>query len=768
MPQPDLLDSALNDIQDYEEGSKKKFEPARPRLKTLSAALGLYHSVLSDDSEAAKKRAKVDGMFDGRPPYDHNKLKAAGQGGRCNINFGEAQRLLDAAQAGYVDLITSTEYLTDIHTTHTGGDILQDEADAIINEELTGTLRDWPEFAPRFLSLSTEFLKHGIGATYFDDQHDWRFQVAGLKDLKFPRFTRANEEALDICFIRKDYAVHELFEFISDEGIATSEGWVVDMVKKTILNAHRGEKEDKSYNWEAFQQMVKNSDTYAALQTKNVRLVHTWVKETDGKVSHYIWEERLSKHKREQDTKGIKAAAPGKEDYLYKAEFVHDRSEQAFTIFTYGVGNNGTYHSIRGYGQRIFPHIQYLNRLQCQMADSAAMAGGLLVQPNSMEDLRNLAVQFYGPFNVLRPNLNVVDRKASPDLTKSMIPVVDGLRRQLEDTSDFYSTSRAAQGSPYRNQLQVRAELEASTRLSAANLALFYASKDRLIREVVRRIVDGPKSDPAIREFFRRCTERGLTETQIKSIDHRKTKAARAIGAGNPAARIAVLDQLNQERPWMDEVGNRTLTFDRVAARIGHDQAKRYVRRNEAPRGTTEQSLAVLENSMMQQGMSVPVLPAQFHGTHLEIHAPIAQQFIDEVVGGQIDPVQNLPILQSLGAHVLQHAQAISADPNQQDQVALALDISNKLRQIIENSERSVAAEGGGEGAPEEDPKVAEARALSEAKRQIMVEEAALKRSIKEDAARQDQRLKDFAAAAEAQRVANREAVAALSTPFSG
>ena len=44
----DLLDSIGKDLQDFE---KDGVTPAKPRLKSLSAALGLYHTCLSDDSE---------------------------------------------------------------------------------------------------------------------------------------------------------------------------------------------------------------------------------------------------------------------------------------------------------------------------------------------------------------------------------------------------------------------------------------------------------------------------------------------------------------------------------------------------------------------------------------------------------------------------------------------------------------------------------------------------------------------------------------------
>lgn len=757
--QIDLLASETRDLRDFE---KDLTTPAKPRLGALAAALVLYETCVKDDEENSRKRAKVDGMLDGTPPYDHKKLLAAGQGGRCNLNFGEGQRHIDAAVAGYIDLSTSTEFLVDTHSSRgasESADIGEKEADSVRNEELTTLIRDWPEWNSRYLSLVMEYLKHGVGPTYYDNHYDWRPQVTGLRDFKFPRNTRSNEEAMDVCFARRDYSVAELFKFISNEDAARTQGWSVEAVKRAILSACRTSKADSSNDWEHFQQMQKNGDTSSAMETKAVRLVHTWVKETDGQVSHYLWEEKHSTRAKNAGAGGNKFAGQ-KEDFLFKKEFAHQKSEQAFTIFAYGVGNNGTYHSIRGYGHRIFPLVQYLNRLQCQAADAAAISGGILVQPNSMEDLRDMAIQFYGPWNVLRPGVEVVDRKVNADLTKNMIPVVQDIRSQLEDTSDFYSTSRASKGSPYRNTLQVRAELESATRLSASNLALFYSSFDRLLREMVRRIVEGPQADPAIKRFFDRCKARGLTTAQIKNIDHSLTKAARAIGAGNPSARIAVLDQLNQERPYMDEVGNRNLSFDRVAARIGHESAARYVQKDEQPRGSTAQTDAILENALMKLGQGLPVLPAQLHGNHLELHLPIAQEYITAVVSGQLDPKESLEVLQALGTHVQEHAQAIASDPNQRNLVAVALDVSNKFRQILENTERSIQAEGeqaDQEGGANSGGQADQLRQLSEVKQEILRAESATRQEIKKAEALQKQRLADFSAAQEALRKSSPE-----------
>jgi hypothetical protein len=753
-----------NDLLDFEKpksGSSLDAEKATnlkwaaPRLKSAAAAVALYVTCCRDDEVLAERRSKVDGMYNGEAPFSDSKLRAMGQGGRCNVNWGDAQRQHDASQTGYVDLVHSVDTLVNVTlergTQPEDADLSEEEATAVINEEITSAIREWPEFESRFLTLSSQFIKHGVGVSYFVDPFDWKFQVAGLSDFKVPRNTRVCEDAADIAFVRRDYTVEELAATIRNEEVAKSEGWDVGAVKMAILNAHRGDKSDRALDWEHWTKLYHEGNTFATVGVKSVRLVHTWVKEIDGTVSVYLWEEPHSKQEKGNSVAQVDAK-PDKQEFLYKRERAHKSAQEAYAIFTEGVGN-GFIHGVRGQGVKIFPTVQYLNRLRCQLADAASLAGGVMVQPQSYEDLRDVAIQTMGPYNVLRPNVEIVERKGTPDLTKNVIPALNDLTRNLNEAADFYSPEgAAAQGSPYRNQLHVRADLERSARLSQSSLTLFYASFDRLMRELTKRLVNGSKSDPIVSELIRRCAERGVDLKTLRSIDHRKTKATRAIGAGNPSARIATLDELDRERGYFDEVGNRNLTYDRVSTRIGHDAARRYITKTPQPRGTTDQSLATLENAMLMQGTGVPTLPAQLHGTHLDIHLPQLQQLIEAAAGGG-DLQQLMPALGAAHQHVAEHAQALGADPTQQDKVAMSIDFSNKARQILENAQRQAEAdaarapEGG-----EQTSKVAELELIAQTKARIMEQHAEVEMGIKERKAQQEQALKDFEAAAKAQR----------------
>ena len=129
------------------------------------------------------------------------------------------------------------------------------------------------------------------------------------------------------------------------------------------------------------------------------------------------------------------------------------------------------------------------------------------------------------------------------------------------------------QSSPYRNQMQVVADMDVSTRLSGASLNLFYASWTRLLREIVRRVVVNKKRDSMVQDFYNRCAARGVSEEFIKSLDVARTKAVRSIGNGSYANRLVALRELQAISGSFDEVGRKNLTRDIVATRVGHDLA---------------------------------------------------------------------------------------------------------------------------------------------------------------------------------------------------
>ena len=720
----------------------EKGKPVKTRLKDVQSALSIFHTLLRADEKSALNRARIDAMFDGAAPYDAAKLAASNQGMKTNLNFGEAQRILDISLSAYVDLYSSLERLVEVKGT-AGERSKITEQEEIVAEELTHLLRSWPEFHSSYLRLCTTFIKHGVGVAYFDSPEDWRFRVGGFTDILIPRQTLASENAIDVAIGRRDYLLHELFAFIKNPEAAEKVGWNVEEVKRVIMKNVRTTGRGASNNgtlvdYEALQAELKNNDLYTGIQNPTVAVLHYWIREMDESVSHYISAESTPK------------------DFLYKKIGRYPSPEQAYVMFTYGVGSNGTYHSVRGLGNRIFSHIQTSNRLRCQQIDGAMLSSAIMIQPENQRSLDELQFTFYGSYAVMSPNIRIIE-KAIPNLGTAVQPALQDLTQQLQLNTDTVSTYGPTQGSPYRNQMQISSDMDVATRLSGASLNLFYSSWHRLLREIVRRVVQSKKSDRAITDFYARCEARGVSKKFIQTLDVDRTRAVRSIGGGSMANRLMALRELQAISGQFDEVGRKNLTRDIVSTRVGHDLADRYAPVAEEERQTVDTKIAMLENNPLQSGAPVQVISSEMHGTHLQIHAPVLNQLIEQINTGAADPTQVMPILQAFYQHISEHVQFASGDPalagivGQTKQILQfteeALNNTQKQMEKIQRDQQANPQEG---GAQQMDPMQLKLQE-HQMKMQIAQQKAELDFQIKQKKFEQEQGFRDAKAALEFQ-----------------
>ena len=722
--------NSLEGLQDLDQKGK----PVQTRLKDVKSAVSIFQTLRRADEGSSGNRARVDAMFDGANPYDAGRLAASGQGLKTNLNFGEAQRLLDISLSAYVDLYSSLEKLVDVKGTEGEASEITPLED-IVSEELTHLLRSWPEFHSHYLRLCTTFIKHGVAVSYFDTPDEWRFRVGGFSDILIPRQTPASESMIDIAVGRRQYHLHELYGFIKNEKAAKKVGWDIDEVKRVITKnaTTTGRSNDRNTEWESVQQELKNNDLYEGHQNPTVGVLHFWVREMDGSISHYI------------------AAENNPKEFLYKKVSRYDKPEQAFVMFTYGVGSNGTYHSVRGLGHRIFNHIQTSNRLRCQMIDGAMLGSAVMIQPDSQRALDELGFTYYGAYAVLSPNVNIIE-KAVPNLSTAVSPALQDISQQLAMNTDTVSTYGSQQSSPYRNQMQVVADMDVSTRLSGASLNLFYASWNRLLREVVRRVVTSKKNDPAIKDFYNRCMLRGVPESFIKSLDTARTRAVRSIGNGSYANRLVALRELQAISGSFDEVGRRNLTRDIVSTRVGHDLADRYAPQAEEARPTVDSKIAFFENQELMEGKSVPVVSNEVHGTHLMEHTSVLSQLIEQLNTGAADPMQALPALQAFYQHIGETIQALAGAPTAQPLIADANQVLQFTEEMINNTSKQVqklqreqaeAMPEGGEGQPQGDPNAMVKMQEHQMKLDMARQKAELDMELKRAKFEQEQAMRD-------------------------
>ncbi len=656
----------------------EKGGPPKTRIKDVKAANTIYENLRDGDKVSAINRMRVQAMFDGTPPYSDQALRESGQAFRTNLNFGEGEKYLEQALSAYVDLINSVEQIVRVQTKF-GTNNEQIEWNRIISEEYSFQLRKWDRFHFEFINLCHHFVGHGVGVTFFEDDLSWQARSTGLGDILIPRGTKSSTEAIEIACAVRAMDITELYRYIENEKAAEKMGWNVEEVKKAIRAAYviNG---DTGRNWEDLQVELKNNDLQCGAKSAKVKVVHLWSKEFDGSVSHYVTLENAEN-----------------KDFLCKQIGKYENISRAFTFFTYGIGTNGTFHSIRGLGYKIFPQLQLSNRIRSQAVDNAMLAGAPMVQPNDERALENLAFNYLGPFAILPPNVSIVDR-VIPNVSQTMMPILNDLGQMTQERAGQYSTAGVFGGDGRKTRFEVAAHLEEASKLNITALNLFYVPWDCYHVELSRRFWAPRYSKHTVgyqqvNECRNRCLERGVPEEALDLIDWEKTRTVRAVGNGSAANRMVQLQQLNELAGTYDELGRHNLFRDQTAALVGHDAADRYIPAEQESRLGVQAKVAQLENDAIMNGAEILVLFDEVHPTHLDLHLPKLEEIFQMTEEGQMELTDAIIPALPLFTHCVQHLEQIQGDTMIQDKIKEYNQRLQKLSEMILNGQKALAKE---------------------------------------------------------------------------
>ena len=711
----------------------------RTRIKDARSAHAIFTAIRNADDASAIDRRKIQSMLDGEPPFSNSQLKALGQGYRANLNFGEAAGAMEVALSAYSDLVNSVDKLAQVKTSF--GDASERvEWENIISEEFHRTLTDWDEFFYKQQLLAHQFVAYGVGFAYFDDNRNWQWDVSGLRDFRVPRGTAASDTKFEIATIERNYMAGELYQFIENPKVAAELGWNVEETRRALLHSVEiGNATGR--DWERLQEELKNNDLmYSHARSKVIRCVHYFVKEFDGTISHYI---------------GTRAGDT--DDFLFKKPSRFQHANEAFVLFSYGIGSNGLLHSIRGLGYKLFPFIQLSNRLRNAVVDGAMLSSALMIQPTTGEDISNLTLMYNGPLSVLPPGLNVVDR-AAPNLAGNVLPIVRDLDTVRMNNTGSYNPRQTVYDGGSRTATEVQAELAQQSILGTQAMNLYYVPWQKLLAEQFRRLAtvkyraDEPGGREAI-DFRKRVEARGVPWKAVEQV-YRVT-AVRAVGAGSSGARLLAFNEFMQILPRFDEVGQRNLIRDRVAARVGYDQVDRYIPKGEIERIPVDAKIAELENDAMQGGRAVSVNPGENHAVHARVHLEDSIRFLQALQQNQVDPKVAVSYLQLQYPHTMSHLQQLASDPTRKSEVGAANEVLNQMREAIQNIGNQIAAQerrnaqmqgqmGGQQGI---DPKLAAQLQKAQLESQIKMEQAKLDQQLQMADSQQKMAIRDAEAA---------------------
>ncbi|NDI16944.1 MAG: hypothetical protein EBY83_03100 [Verrucomicrobia bacterium] len=650
----------------------------KSRLKDAKAAYGIYRHLLDADLLASSQRVRVQSMLDGEAPYNSETLRNLGQSYRSNLNFLEAQADLEYALSAYSDLVNGVPQLAMIKTSF-GDDTQRGVYSQIISEEFDRVLRkDWDEFFYNQQRLSHEFVAYGVGFAFFEDDTDWRWKVAGLKDFFVPRGVAASDTRFEFCCARRSYYAHELYQYIKDPKVAREVGWDVDETRRAIIEAVPVDTAGVRLDWEEIQVMLKDNDlSLSYARSAEIQTVHYYIQEFDGTITHAI---------------GLRNGS--NLNFLYRKDSRFSTINEALVLFTYGIGTNGTLHSIRGLGYKVYPHIQVTNRLRNAIIDSTLLSTSLMIQPQTMDDLANLTVAYNGPMAIIPPNLNIVDR-TQPNLAGNALPIAQELTTVRRNNTGSYAPQSVDSGSGERTATEVNAQLEKEAVLSTQAQNFYYVPWGKLLREQFRRLArlnwkqDEPGAKIALL-FHKRLKDRGVPLKALEKVYD--ITPQKAVGYGSAQARLLAFNEFMQMLPLLDETGRANVIRDRVAVRVGYDQVDRYApSKLVAPRLPIDSKIAELENDSMQSGRSVTVQPNENHAVHLQVHGMDAMRFLQAIDQNAVPEVEAFKYLSLQTPHMSQHMQAIQGDKTREVELGQYKALLNKMNQAVQSLGNKIA-----------------------------------------------------------------------------
>lgn len=661
----------------------------KDRISDADSAWTLFNTLKDEDSTASRYRNQIQGQLDGNPPRDPSKMKRLGLGGFSNVNFREAEGIIEMNASSFWDLDMNVSNFINVDVYNEDRLSIPDELNYgnIIAGEYTRTLDEWDGYYYNRMMSILEMLRYGVGPVFWKDEYDWRFEALKTGSFLFPSDTKVTKD-IEMVMVRDSYRVAELYGLIEteeDKKASIDVGWDVGEVRDAILRAQKNrvpaEKRMQVPEWEAIQQQIKNNDYAANYITCNpVSVVHILIKDIGGgkRVTHYMICEDEQRSK-----------------FLFKQNGQFESMNDFINLFIAGVGD-GYIKSVKGLGHKIYPHVAQSNNFLNHIVNSGYLGGSLLVSsttPNAM------SLTQFGPVTILPQHAQPLGNQFMPNLD-SLAKVRGVLNSVLNNNTGVFKRSQEDRSGPVRTAHEVNVEEIKNARLEKTQVNTHYLQLDALHRQIMKRLLnpDYPENaggyEEAI-EFRRRCEKRGVPK-EFLSIKRIGVKAVRSVGFGSAVAQERVTQELLAVSDRFPVIGQNNILRDFISARVGHQNVDRYapvVTMREVP--NSETSVATLENNAIVQGMETMVGADQPHPIHVPIHLNMLQQVAESYMnnkdGGQVDIIKTYEILARGIQHVGQHLQFWSRSSARKAERETLTKLAEQIARLVKKLEPEVA-----------------------------------------------------------------------------
>lgn len=661
-------------------------KPPKRRLKDAMSAQTLVANMWQASQQRNLRNASYQGMFDGNPPYNPTKMRAAGRSGDANFNTLAGKALLSTMLVPYYDLFAGATHYVEIKTR--AGTLDQQQTwSRKLSDAFDRMLRRWKDFNYQMQSLLRDFGAFGKGYAMFDDTQSWRWQKIAQYRVLVPDATTIDLDRLELLVVLQDWRVHELYKMIKDPEQARSLGWNPEQVKLAIEGAVPVDPAVPN-DPIAAQAMLRDNDLYTSARSSTIQTATIFVREFSGKWSQAIMF---------RDIPQPVPQAPGSTpvtDFLFYKEDKYDAATEFISPFFFEV-LDGSWNGASGLAKDIFVQMQLLDRLSCAQANAVFLRNSLVLQPRTALDKSRLGIMQVGAVTWIPDGVDVVqstilgDIAATVEMTREINSVIE------RNTGIYRPTLERQKGNPATlGEFQMK--FTQATVLASSAVDRFYDQLDRLYSEMCRRAFKKPVGNEEWAKEARRMQEElerdGVPPEAIAQIE--SVRAWRNIGNGSAGLRQQTLQNFMGLYPLLPANGQLRLLEDVVAVSGSQAQVERYVMPDEvrANLPTDQQELAMLENAALKIGAPVTWTPSQNNLIHLQVHLLGGAEAANSLQQGA-NPVEVLGFLDMVGQHAGVHIQRESQNPTSKQALQMLVQQWKQLGTVADKLRVQVQAQ---------------------------------------------------------------------------
>ena len=715
------------------------------RMRDAFAVQSFARRLIDSDAKRSYKRARLNGLIDGQPPYKASKLREQGRADACNTNWGRARSYMESGSGQFYDLFSDAPGYLTIRTAY-GTPEQKETWSNVMSEEADRALKYNPVWDYE-MSLSLDnMVLHGCGPLMFEDAYRCLPKAFLCGDLKVPEFTKSDTYYWESGMVQATYYPVELYEFIKDEKYAKSVGWDVEYTRKVIANAI-GIKSQSGimYEWEFYEAELKNNALSYCDEAKICRLAHVFWQEFDGRITHAIVE---------------RDSASGLEcKFLYINVGRYAKFSNIIHPMYFDHGNGGYHHSVTGLGVKMFGAMEYENRLICNLGDKA-FSPKMLFKPTTADATQKLQLARFGEYGVLPRGTEAIQTPVQGVMTESleMYNLVQGLNQDV--LGNYKQVVVPATGNP-ATKYEKMMEAALQSALSKTQHNRFYAQLDQLYQEIYRRLSRTNSACPIAKDFQDKCKERGVPKEALQKTE--VVQATRVVGQGNGFMRKQAIDSLLPMAGAMPEDGRANLIRDKIAAEAGQTAVTRYYTQKQVQMPTDQEVDARLQVTQMNTGQPTTISSSQNPVIFATIFAQAAMQSLQSLSKGG-DPHEVMRFLQLVGPAIAAHLKRFEQDPTRKqvheqltEQLKQISQGADQLKQALMKQAQEQKAQAQKQNQTMTDAQLKAAKLQSDIKLKQVKTQAALKQSqekhqLKMAQGVQDLHLKDATTAAEIHR----------------